>query len=227
MSTQTEIENLALLHLGSSIDLASFSNSDSDEAKSLRLLYEFSLPIMLRGFRWPFATKFKVLEFLDDNIHPHYAKAYRYPSDCKFFSKIFSSVRNDTLQSRVKFERGMAEHEQNTVEMIFTDKEEACGEYIIDMDDESTFDADFAMALSWQLAYYLAPSTTGGDPFKLQQAAFNNWVSALDTAMKNASNEEQVDEMPESEIIRARNTLIDAGRRPPNNTFFPSGSIIT
>lgn len=226
MASQTEIENLALAHLGSSIDISSFTNSDSDEAKTLRLYYDFGLDIILRGFRWDFATKDAVLELLDENINPQYAFAYRYPVDCRFYSKIFSGIRNDTLQSRIKWKRGMGVHEQNNIAMIFTDQPNACGSYIVLMDDETQYDSDFAMALSWLLAYYIAPSTTGGDPFKRQAAAFNNFIAALDLAMKNALMEGQVDEMPESEIVRSRNIIIDAGRRPPNSTFFPSGSII-
>ena len=62
----------------------------------------------------------------------------------------------------------------NNVSVIFTDKENPIAVYTEKNDITGEYDDDFAIALSYRVAYFAAPRVTGGDPFQLQRAALGN-----------------------------------------------------
>ena len=66
MKTKLEICNLALAYIGQGRTISSFASDNTNEAASLRLVYDNVLDRMLRGFKWPFATKFADLEYAHD-----------------------------------------------------------------------------------------------------------------------------------------------------------------
>jgi len=73
-------------------------------------------------------------------------------------------------------------------------------EYLVRGDDPQVYPAYFAKALAWQLAFDIAPSLTGGDPFNLQARAKREAMETLGMAKMIAANEEQPDEEPDSDF---------------------------
>jgi hypothetical protein len=88
--------------------------------------------------------------------------------------------------------------------LILTDQADASVEYTGLLEEVIRFPPDFAMALSFLIAMYIAPRLTAGDPFKMGERAAKMYEFHSQNAKANAANEEQPDQPPESEFIRAR-----------------------
>lgn len=198
MASSTEICNLALSHLGGK-EIANLEEK-SEEARACKRFYETVRKEVLRDFPWPFATKVATLNLIEEEPTSEWAYSYRYPTDCLYFRKILSGFRNDNRQSRVSYRIA----QDQSGKLIYTDTEEAEGEYTVNANDPILYPPDFTMAFSFLLAYYIAPRVTGGDPFKLKDSAMDAYDQKIRKARANARNEEQSEEDPESELIRAR-----------------------
>lgn len=199
MATQVEICNLALSHVGVGKEIAEIEEK-SREAMACRRVYEPALRSALRSAFWPFATKFVALGLVSSNPTSEWSYSYRYPSDCLRFRRILSGIRNDNRQSRIpyRFVNGASGQE------VYTDQSSAEAEYTVFVDDTSRFPDDFVMALSYLIAFLIAPQLTGGDPFKLGDKAKAMFDMEIGKAEAAAANEEQAEEDSESEFIRAR-----------------------
>ncbi len=83
-------------------------------------------------------------------------------------------------------------------------------EYIFQEDNSGAYPIQFGQAMAAKLAYYLAPSLTQGDKFKLGFRAGGEdgngglYRAALDAARANAINEEAMPALPDAEWIQAR-----------------------
>lgn len=200
MSSSTRISNLALGHLGVSKKLGIFDTDKSTEADVCRLWYPTALDEVLRDFSHPFLTKIDDLGLVEEDPNDEWAYSYRYPSNCMMFRRILSGTRNDTRQSKVSYRIA-----QDAIgKLIFTDQSEAEGEWSVHDTDMSRWPVDLQRALAFLMAFYMAPSLTNGDPFKLGDRALNAYMIMNAKAEQNALNEQQDEEPPESEAIRAR-----------------------
>lgn len=199
-TSSTEICNFALLHLGQSKRIANLTTEQSKEAGIFRTFYETVRDLVLRDYNWPFATKIADLGLVEENPNDEWAYSYRYPSDALMIRRILSGVRNDARNTKVAYKIG--KDAQGL--LIFCDLEEAQLEYTEMVSDVSYFPDDFAMALSYRLAYYAAPAITNGDPFQMQGRMMQMYNGEISKATANSFNEEQPDELPDSEFIRFR-----------------------
>jgi len=205
MASETEICNLALGHLGAGKEIANLETDRSQEAAACRRFYDDCRDATLRDFSWPFATKIAPLGLVtdsEDDDHPTEEWTYQYqvPSDSLMFRKIQSGTRNDSRGTKVPYR--LAYGDSGTV--VFTDKEDAVGEYTIRVDDPLRYSSDFVMALSLRLASYIAPQVTGGDPFKMGDRALKLYEFEISKARASALNEEQPEQEPDSEFISTR-----------------------
>lgn len=200
MSSETEISNIALSHIGNSKEIQNLQTDRSAEGSACRRFYTPALEESLRDFAWPFTTKIADLGLVEEDPNDEWNFSYRYPSDCEMFRRILSGIRNDTRQSRVTYKIGR----DSQGLLIFTDQEDAQAEYTVREDDPDRFPSDFVMAFSLLLASYIAPRVTNGDPFKLGVRAFELYAFSIAKARNNALNEQQDDEPPQSEFIRGR-----------------------
>ena len=196
----TEICNLALTHLGSTVEIEDLDDEGSDEAIICRRVFANTRDAVLRDFHWPFATKIQALGLVEEDPNSEWAYSYRTPSDCLNVRRILSGIRNDSRQSRVPYRIG----QDVQGELIFTDKEDAELEYTTRITDVVRFPADFVNALALRVAAYIAPKLTAGDPFKLGERALQLYLREISNAQANAANEEQAEEPVESEFIRGR-----------------------
>lgn len=204
-SSAIQVCNFALSHLGVGKAISSLDES-SKEAEACNLFYEPARDEMLSSFVWPFATKNLALGLVStkgDTAHPttEWYYSYRYPADALYLQKILSCIRNDNRQSRVPYELAA----DSTGTLIFTDQQNAVIRYTSTLgQNPARWAPDFAFALSYRIAAYVAPRVTGGDPFKVGQLALQMWKMSLAQARASAANEIQVDEQPDAELIRAR-----------------------
>ena len=202
MSTETQIANIALSHLGIGKEIANLDTERSSEASTLRRFYDECRDATLRDFPWPFATRFENLALVANppTETDEWDFSYRYPTDCLMLRRIQTDVRIDTNQSRIVYKIGR----DSQGLLIYTDQEDAKIEYTFRETDPSRYPADFVMAFSLRLAHYSAPRLTGGDPFKLGLRALQLYVQEISMAQASAGNETVPDQLPDAEAIRAR-----------------------
>lgn len=200
MSNDTVISNLSLGHLGVSKEIANLETERSDSAAACRRFLEPAKKETFRDFNWPFATKYLGAGLIEENPNTEWDFSYRYPSDCRRIHKILSGIRNDTRQSRVPYILGS----DSVGRLIFTDMIDAILKYTVIVTNNDLFTQDYIMMLSLLLASYIAPRVTSGDPFKLGERSYNLYTLSKTKAEATAFNEQQDEEPPESEFIRAR-----------------------
>lgn len=196
------IANLALAHIGQGKEVNNIDTENSQAASACRQFFDISVESALRDARWPFATTRRTLALVAADPNDEWNYSYRYPSDCLFVRRILSGLRNDTEASRVVYK--IEKESGSDALLIFTDEENAEAEYTIRLDNTSLFPPDFAMALSYRLAVYIAPRLTAGDPFKLRDAAAQLYRAEIAKANASAFNESQPEQPPDAELIRER-----------------------
>lgn len=199
-SSNTEIANLALSHLSSGKEISNLETDRSQEALACRRFFETARDAVLRDFAWPFATKIADLGLVEETPSDEWDYSYRYPTDCVKLRRVLSGTRNDTRDSRVPYKL----ISDDAGSLIYVDTENAQCEYTARITDPGRYPPDFVMAMSCRLAAYIAPRITAGDPFKLGKRAMDLYEYELGLAKASAMNEEQAEEDPDSEFIRAR-----------------------
>ena len=200
MASKTEIANLALSHLAVDKEIANLETESSKEASSARRFYDTARDMILRDFSWPFATKIAALSLIEEEPNTEWAFSYRYPTDCLYLRRILSGVRNDSRDTRAPYR----EAQDDAGIIIFTDEDDAQAEYTVKTDNPQIYPPDFTLAFSYLLASLMAPRVTAGDPYKLGQRALAMYQAMKAKAENTARNEEQAEEEPDSEFIRAR-----------------------
>ena len=200
-SSDTEIANFALSHLGVSKPIGNLTTESSAEAVACRRFYANTRDEMLRSFNWPFARQCVALGLVESNPTDEWQFSYRYPSDCLMVRRMFNSIRNPTQKSAEKYWIAR----DATGLLIYTDLDDASAEYTIREEDVLRFPPDFVIALSYRLASYVAPLITRGDPFKLAEKSVQLYRLSSTTAAANALNEQRRDEFPDPSLIEARN----------------------
>ena len=199
-TTKTIICNMAVSHLGNGQEIQDLDTDRSQEAQACRRFYDQARQATLRDFPWPFAKKTVALSLITSDPSPDWFYSYQYPSDCLEFHKILSCISNDTRQSRVPYNIVYGANGNE----IYTNRQNAYGEYTVDVTNESRFSPDFVMALSFRIASYIAPRLTKGDPYKLGDKAAQRYLLEISRAAATAVNEEQQPQDPDSEFIRYR-----------------------
>lgn len=195
-----DIANLALGHLGVSKEIANLSTEKSKEAVACRKYFDLAREAVLRDFPWPFATKIATLSLVEEDPNSEWAYSYRYPTDCVYFRRILSGIRNDPRESRVPYRIAR----DSSGKLIFTDLDSAVGEYTVRLTTVTQYPPDFSLCLSYRLAAYIANSVTGAEPFKLKDEMMKHYKLELELAAANAANEEQPEEEPLTESFAAR-----------------------
>lgn len=199
MSSQIEISNMALFHLGQGTKIASIDER-SAAAQACKTFFEMVRDLVLQDMAWPFATKFAELALVEEDPTTEWSFSYRYPNDCLTFRRILSGVRTDNRESRVSYIEG----QDSEGTLIYTDMANAVGEYTGKITDVSRFSPQFAIAMSYRLAFYIAAPLTSGDPSGLAGRVMNHYAIHITKAQATALNEIQPDEEPEAGSIRAR-----------------------
>ncbi len=202
MSSQTEISNMALSHLGVGYEIQNLETEQSQEANVCRRYFDIALQTTLTDFPWPFANKMTALALIEEDPNDEWGYSYRYPIDCAHALRILSGFRNDTLESKVPYKIS----KDSAGKIIYSDIENAELEYTSLVEDPQFYPADFTLALSFKIAFLIAPRITAGDPFGMRAEAGRQYDIAVSNAKRNASNEEQSDLLPDSSLIKGRDS---------------------
>lgn len=200
MSSDADICNMALSHLGNAVEIQDLAAEKSKEAQACRRFYAQCRDQVLRDFAWPFATRFVALALVEADPTAEWGFSYRYPSGCMTPRRIVTRQRVETEASRVPFRLAR----DATGQLILTDLEDPTLEYTEAITDPSQFDPDFVAALALLLAGNIGPRVAGGDQFKLANRAFQLYATAIEIAKANAANAEQPDPPAESSFITGR-----------------------
>lgn len=159
-SSETEIGNLALAHLGE----AAVESFDEDNAASraLALHYAPTRDEVLRSHRWNFAIKRAALSALADAPPFRWAKQFALPTDCLRICEI-----NDTEIGDVISEEYVVEGRR-----ILTDAEAINLVYVARFATVAHFDSLFVRALALRLAVVVSETIRGttGKTAELMQA---------------------------------------------------------
>lgn len=201
MSSKTEIANMAISHLGVGKEIANIETEDTQEAKACRRFFDVARDATLGDFNWPFAENEQVLSLVETAPNTEWAYSYRYPSDCITVTRLLSGNRKERSKDRYVYKIG----KDATGSLIYGDITPITIQYIERVTDTSLFPADFTLALSFRLAFYIAARLTKGDPYKLRGDMMAAYFAEIGSAKKNAINEMQPDAKPDSEFIQVRN----------------------
>jgi hypothetical protein len=140
VTTDTEICNLALAHLGISKTIAddALLTERSKNAQACRAFIESVRHEVLRDYPWQFATAFAELVLVEEEPTIEWPYAYRGPENSMFLRRILNGVsRHEISKTRVKF-RQVADLVSTTYDAA---TEYATGDYVrsVDADDVVTW----------------------------------------------------------------------------------------
>lgn len=200
MSSDTEISNMALSHLGVGYEIQNLETEQSQEAAACRRYFEIALKTTLTDSTWPFANATASLALVEEEPNTEWGYSYRYPVDCLHATRILSGYRNDTHDSKIPYKIS----KDSAGKLIFSDIENAVLEYVSYVEDPQFYPADFTLALSYKLAFLIAPRVTAGDPFGVREQIARLYEAAISNAKRNAANEERPDLLPDSSLIKGR-----------------------
>jgi hypothetical protein len=192
--------NLAISHLGQGKEIANIDTEKSSEAATMRRYQPVVIEMFLKNFPYSFCNVTETLNLVESDPNDEWGYSYRFPTDCLKPIRILSGLRNDTRQSRVPYKIG----KDDQGELIYTDTESAQLEYIQFVDDPSKYPIDVFLAMSYLLAGMAAPRICGEDPFKMGDKAMKMYQYFKGQADAADVNDQQQEEPPEAEAIRAR-----------------------
>jgi hypothetical protein len=217
MASDTQIANLALLHMGVSKRIANLTTEQSIEAETLRTAYADDRDYCLRDFPWPWATAYVELGLVSSPTVAYNADwfyAYRYPSGCLFVRRIVTPLgRTETEPAPFRIGRDAQGR------LIFTNYPDASVEYTAAITDPQEFDAIFIQMLAWKLTASCGPSLSR-DP-QISVRAAQMYEIEKTKAQSRARNEAQETAPLEAEWIREREG--PGSGRGETETIYPSG----
>lgn len=200
MSSVVNICNMALAHLGQDSTIGNLETERSKEARVCKSFYETVRDATLREFPWPFAKRTVVLPLVREEVSSGFRFVYKYPTDCLRVVRIPNGLWDESIEQRIPFEI----QSDVTGSLIYTNMPMASVEYIKRIEDPAYYTPDFILALSYHLAYAIAPTITGDDPFALGRRAYQSYQQMLAKAKTTAMNE-RVNSTPlDSEFVRVR-----------------------
>lgn len=209
MAFKLDVINKALGHLGITQVVEDLAE-ETRERQTADVYYEDDLAATLRSFPWAFATKYLALTLLDGTqstpINEDWVYMYRYPVDCLMARRL---VRDGTGRqfdgAPPTFREGRGEiavDEQGKV--IFSNFEDAILEYTSgESGVECLGDSLFKEAVSWRLAWHMAPGL--GRDRKKADECYAMHVRALKIAEAYAANEQQQEQNVDGEASWIRN----------------------
>lgn len=218
MSSEVEICNLALAHLGDSATVASIDPPEgSSQAEHCARWYPIARDSLLEMQEWGFATTRALLAELV-NPFPQWRHAYARPSDCLKVLAVLPADASGDLASTIpgdSFFHGavpalcttytsqpfITESDAATGnQVILTDQPDALVRYTRLVTDTSKFSPLFRDALAWYLAGYLAgpvlKGETGINVGRAMKAEALALLSAAAVSSANQHDRQQVQAYP-------------------------------
>lgn len=177
MQTKTDVANLTLGMLGSTVTIQNINLDRGTVADILRRNFELAFQEVLTKHPWRFATKRAALILVSEDPTPEWGYEYALPNDAMVVRRIaqdnyfrFEELYEDqkTLFDIVNTETGYN---------LVTNVPNAYAEYTRKINTEGTYMNHFARAVAAQWAMDCAPAIIT-----------NNYVKVKDTFLKEARN---------------------------------------
>lgn len=206
MFSKVQICNMALGRIGISQPIASLDEA-SNEAIQCKAFYDYCVARALREFNWPFARKYAALALVDgsstDPVNNDWVFAYRYPVDCAAVRRIVTAAgRKETKPPPHSIGNDASGR------LVYTNQESAIAEYTLLITDPTLYDPLCASSIAWlvgsEIAMPLAAGAGGRTADGMRKSCLAGYAYDLSIAAEMARNEEQEDEAPDAEFIRAR-----------------------
>lgn len=208
MSSEVDIVNLALAHLGDDATVSSIDPPEgSAQAEHGARFYPMARDVLLQMHPWGFATKRTTgAELTPETDSWEYA--YAKPADClQMLAVLPPGAADDYLAPNLTLVDSTSVHTtypyalqfqtqpfqmealEDGTEVIYTDQEEANLRYIARVTDASKFPPLFVIALSRLLAHYLAGPVVKGDVGRSEAAGqYRTFLIELGKAMQQDGN---------------------------------------
>lgn len=214
MASKAFIANLALHRIGISQLISNVDTEQSQQAVSIKAMFDGERDAVLREFSWPFATAYATLglvagtaavPFNDDWIF-----AYRYPPDALHARRLVTASGRSPAGQGVRppaFRVGRDAQGR----LIFSNETPAVLEYTARIVNVEEFDPQFNSMLAWRLA-----STIAAPLSRLEnqaQRAMNMYVFERAWAQSTAANEGQKPRQRDADWTLARGAFGDDLRR--------------
>lgn len=176
MSSDVDICNLALGHIGSAAEVTAIDPADASvEAMHCARFYPAARRVLLESHAWRFATRRAALALLSTTETPDaWGFTYTYPSECLRLLRVLTpSSSNDDTSDAFK-----AEVLADGSPVIHTNAEEAVAVFTADVTDTTLFTPLFTQALARLLASYLAgPMLKGTSGMKVAEAQYKIYLA--------------------------------------------------
>lgn len=201
MASDTQIANLALLHMGVSKRISNLETEQTIDAETLRQAFADERDYCLEDFPWPFATAYATLGLVsdpDEAYNDDWFYAYRYPSNCLKVRRVVSGLgREETNPPAFRIGR------DTTGKLIFTNEvSPVVVEFTWAITDPQEFSTMFNSMLSWKLASSCGPALSKLE--NIEARAMQMYELEKLKAQSRALNEGQDPDPPEAEWIRDR-----------------------
>lgn len=202
MYSKAEIFNLALGALLLTKEISDPATDPSKECRVLNVHWNTALRSTLVDLDLDMTTTEKLLELIEENPTDLWLYAYKYPSNCAFFRRIQTSVLKDTRRTKVPLR--MANH--NGVKVIFTNAEDAIGEYIPYDASLNLLNPSAGLAVAYRLAQLSAPLVVGKGALALRKDISSLYVIAKAEAQEHdrLENADFDDDETISEFVETR-----------------------
>ncbi len=178
--SKVQIANLALSHIRDKGAIESLDEA-TPQARMAKLWYDAARRQVLVDSDWGFARKRMTLAVHGDDPPDDWSYRYQYPSDCLAPRRIRNPLGR--IKPAVPF---AVEQSDDGSRSIVTDAEEAELSYTLDLEDVTAFSPYFVLALSYQLAYYLAGPLTGKQ--SIQKGMLEAYNLMLNTGAAHDAN---------------------------------------
>lgn len=209
MTSAVDICNLALSHIRSA-DIDSLTEAGTPAA-ACNLWYAPARDLALADMPWNFAGKTAALA-KQVEVPNEWAFGYAYPTDCLKIRAITPPGKLRHLTPRIAYDVAFNAANNKT---ILTNQDEACATYTFRQDDPNQFDPHFVIALSYQLAVFIAVPIAGTSKGRLMR---DDLAAAYLNAIKAAISANAGEQFPgprrESEIIEAYGESVGVAARP-------------
>lgn len=198
-TTDTELCNIALGHLGITTRIDDLATDDTKEATVCRANYELIRDEVLTDALWPEARKIATLGLVEEDPNDEWSFSYTYPSDCLHPRRILSGARTDSMDTVIPFQIG---NDAGAI-LIYTDTEDAELEYTMRLTTVSLMSALFIQAFTYKFAGSIAPSFST-EQQSLGNRALQMYQVQIAKAAAKAENKPRYDSEADSEFIRGR-----------------------
>jgi hypothetical protein len=222
MTTQVEIINLALGHLGVA-PITSIAEASSQAQVAMRA-WDPCREESLRGHDWSFGTVVTLLTLSStyatlttSGLYAgDYVYAYEYPTMCLAMWHVYHESLADKSVGQDFRE---LYDPTNGKKVIVSNVADALGEYTYDVTNPEFYDSNFVMVLSYRLAAEIALPLTGDK--EMAKTMMNIFSQLMSDAERMSSYENNPDQVKEG-----RSAFIDSrgGSSDSNSYFNPNNS---